>query len=484
MVVLRGEVDMRRMAACVRALVLAVSLLGWSTASGVEPLLDPIPQKIEPGDIVVGVEDFVRVPKTPDSGEFMVNDAWARIQYMVPFGYTSGPLLINDTRGVLYKVAGPGAEPTVYLDLREQDVGFDDSMFPNEMGVSGVAFHPEFTSIGKAGFGKFYTAYSATSDSGVANYLEHDAASHESVIREWTTFNPRGATFEGTSREIFRVGQFAPNHNVGAIAFNPLAEVGSADYGVLYASFGDGGAANDPREYGQSLASPLSTIIRINPLQREEGRAYGIPEDNPFKRFKSAAPEIYVWGLRHSQHFSWDTQGRLFLSDIGQARVEEVNIAVPGGNYGWRLREGMFATAFAVEGGEPGQVYPLPAERDEFIYPIAQYDHDEGYAIGGGYVYEGNAIPALKGMFVFTDIVNGRVFYFDASDVEPGKPAEIRELRLSFNGKEKAMANVTGVANTYDEGKRVDLRLGIDALGELYLLSKSDGWVRKLVPPE
>ena len=125
-----------------KAFILGLGLVYGATAAAVEPLLDPIPEKIQPGDIVVGVEDFVRLPKTEDSGEFMANDAWARIQYMVPFGYTSGPLMINDTRGVLYKVAGPGAEPTVYLDLRKEDVGFDDSMFPNEMGLSGVAFHP------------------------------------------------------------------------------------------------------------------------------------------------------------------------------------------------------------------------------------------------------------------------------------------------------------------------------------------------------
>ncbi len=247
-----------------------------------QALTDPIPQKIQPGDIVVAVKDFVRVPKTEDSSSNQTNAAYARIQYMVPFGYTIGPLAINDTRGLLYRTDERGSAPTVYLDLREQDIGFDDSMFPNEMGFSSVAFHPEFTSIGKPGFGKFYTAYSAHSDSGTANYLDDDAASHESVIREWTTYNPRGVVFAGTSREIFRAGQFAPNHNIGTIAFNPIAEIGSSDYGVLYASFGDGGVANDPRQYGQSRHEPLSSIIRINPLGGGKQSQYSVPLDNPF----------------------------------------------------------------------------------------------------------------------------------------------------------------------------------------------------------
>ena len=433
---------------------------------------------------MVGVEEFVRVPKTEDSSNNLTNEAYARIQYIQPFGNTVGPLVINDTRGVLYITDERGSPPTVYLDLREQDVGFDDSMFPNEMGLAGVAFHPEFTSIGKPGFGKFYTAYSARPDTGTANYLDEDAASHESVIREWTTLNPRSRVFAGHSREIFRVGQFAPNHNVGTIAFNPIAEVGSADYGVLYATFGDGGVANDPRAYGQSLNEPLSSIIRINPLGQSANAGYSIPSDNPFLHDADIAPEVWVYGLRHAQHFSWDSRGRMFINDIGQNQVEEVNLGQAGANYGWRLREGTFATAFSVSGGEAGEVYAVPAPANSFVDPVAQYDHDEGNAIGSGYVYEGQAIPQLRGKYVFADIVQGRIFYFDAENLDTQNLQNIKELRLSFAGKEQKLAAVAHIENSYAPGKRVDLRLGIDALGELYLLTKSDGWVRKLVPVE
>ena len=451
-----------------------------ATAKG--PLLDPIPEKIQQGEILVAVEDFVRVPKSEDSSTQNTNNAYARIQYLQPFGNTFGKLVINDTRGILYLTDDRASLPRVYLDLRQEQVDFNDSMFPNEMGLAGVAFHPEFTSIGKAGFGKFYTAYSATSDSGTANYLDDDSASHETVIREWTAYNPRATEFTGTSREIFRVGQFAPNHNVGHIAFNPVAEVGSDDYGVLYVTLGDGGVANDPRAYGQDLSEPLSAIIRIKPLEATAQRAYGIPADNPFLDHPSAAPEIWAYGLRNAQHFSWDSKGRMFITDIGQNMVEEVNLGQAGGNYGWRLREGTFATAFGVAEGEPGRVYPLPQRDPGFVYPIAQYDHDEGRAVGSGYVYEGTAIPELVGKFVFADLVDGRIFYIDATALESKGLREIRELRLSFKGEEKRLKDVSSFSNSYDSGVRVDLRLGIDALGELYLLTKGDGWIRRLRP--
>ena len=96
--------------------------------------------------------------------------------------------------------------------------------------------------------------------------------------------------------------------------------------------------------------------------------------------------------------------------------------------------------------------------------------------IGGG------AIAALQGKFVFTDIVRGRVFYIDADDLTVGRQSEVKELRLSFDGQERKLADITGMDNSYIPGKRVDLRMGIDALGELYLLTKADGWIRKIVP--
>lgn len=476
---------------CCLLLLAAATTVGHTADTGQMPpgaLADPIPAKIAPGDIVVGVEEFVRVPQTEDSGTNMVNEAYARIQYLLPFGNSNSLLMLNDTRGVLYLTDDRARPPVTYLDLREHDVGFDDSQFPNEMGIASVAFHPEFASSGKPGYAKFYTAYSARTDAGKGGYLQDDAGSHVSVIREWTATDPSALEFAGTSREIFRVGQFAPNHNIGTIAFNPTAAADSNDYGVLYVALGDGGAANDPRDYSQSLASPMGAILRIKPTTAshpgDQAKPYSVPPDNPFvgREDQAIAPEIWVSGLRHAQHFSWDSRGRMFINDIGQNMVEEVNLGVAGANYGWRLREGGFATGYAVPGGQPGEVHHLAEHTDAFTYPIAQYDHDEGYAIGSGFFYEGRQLPQLQGKYVFADIVNGRIFYIEATDVTPGDYQHIKELRLAFDGEERALLDVASMANSYMAGRRVDLRLSADAQGELYLLTKADGWVRKLVP--
>ena len=132
--------------------------------------------------------------------------------------------------------------------------------------------------------------------------------------------------------------------------------------------------------------------------------------------------------------------------------------------------------------GEPGRVYAQPKDDPAFTYPIAQYDHDEGRAIGGGYLYEGTAIPQLVGKFVFIDLVDGRIFYIDAASAKPGTLENIKELRLAFDGEEKALADVSSFKNSYDTGVRVDARLGVDALGELYIVTKGDGWIRKILP--
>ena len=216
---------------------------------------------------------------------------------------------------------------------------------------------------------------------------------------------------------------------------------------------GDGGAAHDPRDYGQSLAVQQAAIIRIDPLGGDGSKGYGIPPDNPFVGKDGVAPEIWAYGLRHPQHFSWDTDGRMFIGDIGQNQVEEVNLGMPGANYGWRLREGTFATGYAVGRG-PGPVYPRPSGDDgEFVSPVAQYDHDEGNAVGGGFVYRGRAIPELRGQYVFADFPRGRLFAIDADALDGDQPVTITEVRLVLEGREQDLVDVAGFPNTYAPGK-------------------------------
>ena len=459
---------------------------------GAQPLENPLPDTIPMGDTVVAAVPFVRAPKTTDPAKPVgTNDAYARIQYLLPVPDSSGRLVFNDLRGVLCVTDASGKDPVVYLDVRTQGVGFYNAAYPNETGLLGFAFHPEFADEGKPGWGKFYTAFSAApagfgsdlADAALRQLMFYVSGQDQGdVIREWTATDPAADVFEGSSREVFRIGQFAVTHNVGTIAFNPYATEGSPDYGLLYASIGDGGSANDPEQNGQDVGTPLAAILRIDPLGGGEDHGYGIPADNPFIDRAGAAQEVWAYGLRHAQHFSWDEDGRMFINDIGQDQIEEVNLGIPGGNYGWRLREGTFATAFDRDAVEIGSVFPLPPTDEElFVYPVAQYDHDEGYAIGSGFVYRGAAIPSLRGRYVFADITRGRIFTIETNALRPGHPAPIEELRLTFDGEERALIDVAGYENTYHGGVRADLRLGTDAAGELYLLTKGDGWIRKLV---
>ena len=464
----------------------AGAVLGWAfvlstvAEEGPAELADPIPEAIVKGDLLVGVVPFVRAPQSFDPVKPLgTNDAWARIQNLAPIPDGSGRLVFNDIRGVLYVTDVHGAEPEVYLDLRREGVALHNHDFPNEAGLLGFAFHPDFGTPGRPGYGKFYTAYSGAPAT-LAEVVS--GTNQESVIREWTATDPSANAFAGAARELLRVGQFAPTHNVGNIAFNPYAAIDSDDYGNLYICLGDGGGANDPQGNGQSPETLLAAILRIDPLALDKG-AYGIPDGNPFADGEGGAPEVWAWGLRHAQQFSWDTDGRMFINDIGQDQVEEVNLGVAGGNYGWPVREGTFATAQGSAGTRLGSVYSLPDEEPgRFVYPVAQYDHDEGFAIGSGFVYRGEGIPELRGRYVFGDITLGRIFHMDANDLTPGQPAAISELRLMIDGEERELVDVAGYANTYHAGiPRVDLRMGMDAEGEIYLLTKGDGWIRKLV---
>ena len=470
-----------------RMTALALMALVPAAAGAAEPapLVDPIAATIEKGDTRVAVVPFVRAPMTADPAQPVgTNKAHARLQYLKPIPDGSGRVAFSDVRGLLYVASADGSSVSTYLDLRARDVDFFNVAFPNESGLLGFAFHPDFANAGRPGFGKLYVGFSGAKKAGdaPANPLMTYISGHqESVISEWTTADPGADVFEGTMRELLRVPQFSPTHNVGTLAFNPTAVDGSPDYGMLYACLGDGGGANDPHEHGQNPTTLLGAIIRLDPLGGQGEGAYGIPGDNPFLDNSDAAPEVWAYGLRHAQHFSWGPDGRLYINDIGQDQVEEVNLGVPGGNYGWRIREGTFATAYGLGTMRIGQVYPLPEDDGAFVYPVAQYDHGEGYAIGSGYVYQGDAIDALKGKYVFADITLGRVFVIDTDGLEPGNPAEIEELRLVFDGEERDLLDVAGFDNTYHGGKRADLRLGIDAAGEIYLLTKGDGWVRKLV---
>ncbi len=187
----------------------------------------------------------------------------------------------------------------------------------------------------------------------------------------------------------------------------------------------------------------------------------------------------------------------MFACDIGMDNVEEVNIVRNGENYGWMKREGYFENGITRPGGALDQLYPLPAEvldgrqKDGFTYPVAIYDHDEGVAITGGFVYNG-PITALRGKFVFGDINRGRVFVSDvaamkkADDGIPQTVAPVEEVQLyvrDARGNRVDTSFKQLVEKTKGETlTRADLHLSSGRNGELLLTSRQDGMIRMLVP--
>jgi hypothetical protein len=295
----------------------------------------------------------------------------------------------------------------------------------------------------------------------------------QGVLTEWKADDPAAEVFTGTAREVMRLGFRSTIHGFQQIGFDPRAP------GLLLLAIGDGGAGpGSPAP--QDLAMPQGKILRIDPLGHDgPGGKYGIPASNPFAGRAGALGEIYAYGLRNPHRFSFDG-ATMLLGHIGEHNVESIYDVRPGDNFGWSVREGPFRL-------QPGDltcsVYPDDHSLS-FIAPVAAYDHDPppeyprcrdvGRAVIGGFVYRGARIPALAGKYLFGDDVDGRLFYTEAAEMTRGETrATIHELALSDGTRPIALSELAGSA-------RVDLRLGQDAAGELYLLSKANGKIWKL----
>ena len=454
-------------------------------------IVAPIPEPIEKSELSVGLDEIVQIP---NSGTDIQKAA--RLNLLTHAGDGSGRLFVNDMRGKLYVIIDNTA--IVYMNLK-QLICADFTYESVQQGFAYFTFHPEF-----ARNGIFYTVTSEIKDSGTPDFpvtktiLDSEQniieSSHHDVIREWKATEPSSNTFAGTSREILRLEEPYSDHNIGQISFNPNAKPGDDDYGLLYIAVADGGSDGfpvsdtDPLDNGQDLGTPLGKILRINPLGNNSSNGqYGIPRDNPFvaDNDPQTLAEIWAYGLRNPHRFSWDTggEGKMLIADTGQAFIEEVNLGLKGANYGWGEREG----TWVLRENNENVLFPLPQDdgKYNYTYPVAQYDHDippeiEGQypiAITGGYVYRGKAIPELNGQYIFADFGrDARFFHVRVDELVDGKQAEIKELRL-FDGERE-------VASTLDIiGKeRSDIRFGVDEEGEIYVTSKQDGKVRKLIP--
>jgi len=384
-------------------------------------------------------------------------------------------LVVNDMRGQLFLVTDPVRDPVVLLDLAAA-VGENFKIGNLEIGLKSFTFHPDFDRPGAAGENLVYTVHSeqATNQyqSSNAPYfgLEGGNAHHLSVISEWKVARegvPR--VLPDSQRIVLVLEQPEYDHTLYYIDFNPAAKMQGSDYGMLYIGVGNGGRRSQLELDDRSL---FGKVLRINPLSNQ-GESYQIPADNPYVKSDAFRSEVWSLGFRNPQHFSWDYRtGDMFGIDIGHEHIEEVNIIKPGKHYGWSYFEGRYL--FDRENPAELKKPLLPAGMIPAQFPVAEYDHRFGRAIAGGHVYFGSELPDLVGNYVFADITSGRLFYFDTRNISGSSPAKLYELQLSRHGVQTDMTEILGKT-------RVDLRLGVDARGELLLVNKRDSVIRKLV---
>ena len=496
-----------------RTLVIT-SLLTTATVHALwAQLPDPAPPRVEKRGLMVEIRDVVRLPDTRSTlprDEDVSPAGWARLSFVRDL--PDGRRFVNDSRGLLY-LLDRNNQPSVYTNLAKT---FPRMIFNRlESGFIGFTFHPEF-----ARNGLFYTVHAerAMGNPAMPNFIPPgftlaDVSFHN-VITEWKTNNPSANTFDGTRRELLRVGHIVGTltHPFGDVEFNPTAKPGSDDYGLIYTSGSDlgfsngaGPHANNPTQT-QRLDTLVSAILRFDPRSPSVSGGmkgigdYTIPPANKFAADGDPKTfgEIYAYGVRNTHRLSWDlTDGTLFGSDIGMNHIEEINIIHNGGNYGWMKREGYYENGITRPGGNLDQLFALPPDilegrqKDGFTYPVAIYTHSDGQAVTGGFAYYGR-IPALRGKFVFGDITRGRVFASDiaamkkADDGIPRTVAPVEEIQLYLRGP-----NGTRTFTSFRElvektmgatMARADLHVSRTGDGELLLTSRQDGMIRMLVP--
>jgi glucose/arabinose dehydrogenase len=257
----------------------------------------------------------------------------------------------------------PEGQPEIILDLSSEV-----SCCEAEQGMFGLTFSPDGLEM-----------YVSFTDDGGALHVTQFRVSEGRPVKE-------------TRLELLTVEQLSTRHHGGSVAFGPD--------GYLYIGLGDSSLGFDPTNEAQSLDSLRGKLLRIDPGP-SGARPYGVPASNPFVNRPGARPEIFAYGLRNPWRFSFDRlTGDLWLADVGQFEVEEINF-LPAGtgagtNFGWNRLEG----SRPVRGRPP----------KEHLLPVAEYRHTRNRcAVIGGYVYRGSRIPSLRGGYVYGDLCDGRV---------------------------------------------------------------------------
>jgi glucose/arabinose dehydrogenase len=338
-----------------------------------------------------------------------------------PAGDGSGRLFIVEKEGRIRILEDGAPRSTPFLDISDRLTAAS-----NEQGLLGLAFHPEYLSNGR-----FFVNYTDLSGDTVVSEFRVSGSDPDLAV-------------PSTERILLRIDQPFANHNGGNLVFGPD--------GYLYVGTGDGGSAADPMHNGQNLETLLGKLLRIDVDAVGEGAPYGIPPDNPFVDRDGARPEIWAYGLRNPWRFNFDREtGDLWIGDVGQGSLEEVDRVggdVAGLNYGWNVMEG--TACFEPASG---------CDEGGLTLPVAEYRHDEGCSITGGFVYRGSMWPALGGAYLFADYCSGTIWGLDAADPAAEPPAVLLETGGAISS------------------------FGQDEDGELYVTDLASGTVARILAP-
>jgi glucose/arabinose dehydrogenase len=457
----------------------------------------------------IGIETVVRAMNDPITGE-QVGERLVSPLKVVSTPSLPNHIFIVDQVGYIWAVNLTTGNRTRFLDVSAEtgrpgeriiELGVCGPDTFDERGLLGLAFHPDYASNGK-----FYTYTSEAEIPGAATIPKAVAfdADHQNVVSEYIVPAANRATPETPGvfpprRQLMRVDWPQFNHDGGDLAFGPDKK--------LYISMGDGGGADDadtvtqlfvlarPKypqtpncdlqepitgHQGNGNAQKLNTAlgkvhrIDVNP-PFTAGKEYRIPDDNPFKT--GPVPEIWAYGFRNPYRFSFDSRkGDLYLGDVGQNDIEEVDIVTKGRNFGWNCKEGTLW--FWTMGDADGKAMTTrDTNRPDcnpsvarFTDPVSQYDiHHEGHSVIGGYVYHGRAIPTLRGRYVFADF--SLLFKF------PRGPHDYGRLFVQSAGDSgNALRKISELLVL--PGGAVSLAVlgsGVDTSGELYTTGNVSG---------
>ncbi|MCB0282285.1 MAG: PQQ-dependent sugar dehydrogenase [Calditrichaeota bacterium] len=283
------------------------------------------------------------------------------------------------------------------LDIRDR---VNDS--GNEEGLLGLAFHPQF-----AQNSLFYVNYTADNP-------------RRTVIARFKMENTADAT-AASKFAVLEYSQPYGNHNGGQVMFGPD--------GFLYIAVGDGGSGGDPQGNGQNRKTLLGSILRIDVDKEENGKAYAIPSDNPFAgNDQGFREEIFAYGLRNPWRFCFHPETRdIWTGDVGQNKIEEIDIVVNGGNYGWNIMEA--SECYNADN----------CDKEGLILPIYEYTHAVGYSITGGYIYQGSSYPELYNSYIYADFVVGKIWALESKGNNVYKNSLLTEKipQISSFGQDK-----------------------------------------------